>query len=52
VAAWLALREDERDRARTALVATARERFSWTGVARGVLAAAHGDVQALPAPRA
>ncbi len=52
VAGWLALPEDERGRARDALVATARERFSWTGVARGVLAAARGDVDALPAPRA
>jgi glycosyltransferase involved in cell wall biosynthesis len=52
VTGWLALPEGERGRAREALVATARERFSWTGVARGVLAAARGDVDALPAPRA
>ncbi len=51
VVAWLELGEDERGAAREALVATARERFSWEGVARGVLAAARGELAALPAPR-
>jgi glycosyltransferase involved in cell wall biosynthesis len=36
---------------RSALVSTARERFSWEGVARGVIAAARGDLEALEPPR-
>jgi glycosyltransferase involved in cell wall biosynthesis len=46
VCAWLeapaALRED----VRAALVATVRERWSWEGVARGVIAAAHASADA------
>jgi glycosyltransferase involved in cell wall biosynthesis len=49
--AWLragyGLRADTGD----TLVATARERFSWKGVADGVLAAAQGRVDELPEPR-
>ena len=37
-----------RARTRAALVATARERFSWEGVARGVVAAAQGRLAELP----
>jgi glycosyltransferase involved in cell wall biosynthesis len=48
VNAWLAAPEDVRERTRAALVATARERYSWEGVANGVVAAAQGDLQALP----
>jgi len=48
--AWLAAPEPLRARTREALVRTARERFSWEGVARGVLAAATGDLEALPEP--
>jgi glycosyltransferase involved in cell wall biosynthesis len=50
VAAWLqaptALRED----VRAALVATVRERWSWEGVARGVIAAAEPSADAPGAP--
>jgi glycosyltransferase involved in cell wall biosynthesis len=48
VRAWLAAPDDVRERTRNALVATARERYSWEGVAGGVVRAAHGDIQALP----
>ncbi|HEY3190204.1 MAG TPA: glycosyltransferase family 4 protein [Solirubrobacteraceae bacterium] len=48
VNAWLAAPEDVRERTRAGLVATARERYSWEGVASGVLAAAQGDLRALP----
>ena len=36
--------------ARDALVATVRERWSWQGVARGVIAAASGELEALREP--
>lgn len=45
---WLCLPEAEREAAREALVATARRLWSWEGVARGVLAAARGDLDRLP----
>ncbi|HMJ33261.1 MAG TPA: glycosyltransferase family 4 protein [Baekduia sp.] len=48
--AWLQAPEELRDAVRSALVATARERFSWDGVADGVIAAARGEHDALPAP--
>jgi glycosyltransferase involved in cell wall biosynthesis len=48
---WLDADDDLRARTREALVATARERFSWVGVAAGVLAAAAGRVDELPEPR-
>ena len=44
--AWLAAPEDVRAATRTALVATVRERWSWEGVARGVIAAAQAPVDA------
>lgn len=47
--AWLELPEPLRERSRAALAATARERWSWEGVARGVLAAAAGSLDELPA---
>jgi glycosyltransferase involved in cell wall biosynthesis len=47
---WLALPEEHREEAREALVATVRRLWSWEGVARGVLAAAAGDLDELPAP--
>jgi glycosyltransferase involved in cell wall biosynthesis len=47
---WLALPEERREEAREALVATVRRLWSWEGVARGVLAAAAGDLDDLPAP--
>ncbi|HEX2103317.1 MAG TPA: glycosyltransferase [Solirubrobacteraceae bacterium] len=48
--AWLQAPEDLRAATRDALVATARERYSWEGVAAGVIAAARGDHEALPEP--
>jgi glycosyltransferase involved in cell wall biosynthesis len=48
--AWLAAPEDLRAEVRAALVATARERYSWEGVARGVLAAADGRLDELDPP--
>jgi glycosyltransferase involved in cell wall biosynthesis len=48
VNAWLAAPEDLRARTRAALVAIARERYSWEGVADGVIAAAQGRLEALP----
>jgi glycosyltransferase involved in cell wall biosynthesis len=47
---WLAAGEALRAPTRDALVATARTRWSWEGVAHGVLAAARGDLDALAAP--
>ncbi len=48
VADWLSLDADLRERARAGLVATVRERWSWEGVARGVIAAAQGRLGELP----
>ncbi|MGN6216615.1 MAG: glycosyltransferase, partial [Solirubrobacterales bacterium] len=48
--AWLALSEIERESARSALVAAVARLWSWEGVARGVLAAAAGDLDDLPRP--
>jgi len=48
---WLALPLPEREAAEAALVATVRARWSWEGVAEGVVAAAGGDLAALaPVP--
>jgi glycosyltransferase involved in cell wall biosynthesis len=47
---WLALPEPERAVAREALVETARRLWSWQGVAKGVLAAAAGELEQLPRP--
>jgi glycosyltransferase involved in cell wall biosynthesis len=47
---WLALPEQERLEAREALVETARRLWSWEGVARGVLAAASGQLDDLSSP--
>jgi glycosyltransferase involved in cell wall biosynthesis len=48
VCAWLEAPEDVRAATRAALIATARERFSWEGVAAGVVAAAQGRLAELP----
>jgi glycosyltransferase involved in cell wall biosynthesis len=48
VTAWLEAPEELRERTRAALVATAREHYSWEGVAAGVVAAARGQLEALP----
>ncbi|WCB95559.1 glycosyltransferase [Baekduia alba] len=50
IVAWLEAREDVRDATREGLVRVARERFSWDGVAHGVIAAARGEHRALPEP--
>ncbi|MEA2427750.1 MAG: hypothetical protein QOF37_1378 [Thermoleophilaceae bacterium] len=47
---WLAMAPEERDPARAALSEEARRRFGWEGVARGVIAAAEGRLDELPAP--
>ena len=47
---WLAVPPDLRAATREALVATARERYSWDGVARGVIAAARGELEGLATP--
>jgi len=50
VGGWLAVGEQLREQARAGLVASARERWSWAGVAHVVLAAAEGRLSALQAP--
>ncbi len=50
--AWLDLPEAEREVARNALVETVAQLWSWEGVARGVLAAAAGELADLPRPGA
>jgi len=47
---WLEAPEQLRAAAREAMVAVTRERYSWDGVARTVLAAAEGRVDGLPSP--
>jgi glycosyltransferase involved in cell wall biosynthesis len=47
---WLSAPEETRAAAREAIVAVTRERWSWDGVARTVLAAASGDLDGLPRP--
>jgi glycosyltransferase involved in cell wall biosynthesis len=49
--AWLAAPEDVREPTRRALVDTVGGRWSWEGVARGVLAAAQGRLDELDPPR-
>ena len=50
LAAWLQAPAALRERTRGALVAAVREHYSWEGVARGILAAAQGRLDELPAP--
>jgi glycosyltransferase involved in cell wall biosynthesis len=52
VLAWLSMGAGERAQTRLALVETVRERWSWEGVARGVVDAAQGHLDALPMPLA
>jgi glycosyltransferase involved in cell wall biosynthesis len=47
---WLELDPAERDRATAALARVAHERYSWEGVARGVIAAAQGELDQLLEP--
>jgi glycosyltransferase involved in cell wall biosynthesis len=51
IASWLEAPEDLRARTREALVATARDRFSWDGVARDMVAGAEGRIGDLRPPR-
>lgn len=46
--AWLGAEQELRAATRQALVQTVRERWSWEGVARAVLAAARGELEGLP----
>ena len=50
VTGWLEAPAEVRERTRSALVATVRERWSWEGVARGVIGAAEGRLGALTRP--
>ncbi|HYH88801.1 MAG TPA: glycosyltransferase [Solirubrobacteraceae bacterium] len=50
VAGWLEAPESLRVPTRDAMVAITRERYSWEGVARTLLAAAQGRLDGLPAP--
>ena len=50
ISGWLAAPEGLRSATRAGLVVTARERYSWEGAARGVLAAAEGRLDALRPP--
>jgi glycosyltransferase involved in cell wall biosynthesis len=50
ITGWLAAPAELRERTRQALVETTRERWSWEGVARGVVAAAEGRLGDLPSP--
>ncbi len=47
---WLAAPDDIRAATREAIVSTTRDRYSWDGVARTVITAAQGDLDALPDP--
>ena len=48
--AWMEAPDDLREATRDGLVGVARERFSWDGVAAGVVAAALGEHAVLPGP--
>jgi glycosyltransferase involved in cell wall biosynthesis len=50
LAGWLGADTGLRDATRPAMVAATRERYSWEGVARTVIAAARGELEGLPAP--
>lgn len=50
VIAWLTVDPAVRERTRDGLVRTVRERWSWEGVARGAIAAARGELDALARP--
>jgi glycosyltransferase involved in cell wall biosynthesis len=49
---WLALDTDVRERALAALHEVAASKWSWEGVARGILAASAGRLDELPEPKA
>jgi len=50
IVAWLTADPALREQTRAGLVETVRERWSWQGVARGVIAAARGELDVLPRP--
>jgi glycosyltransferase involved in cell wall biosynthesis len=50
IVAWLTVDGDLREQTRAGLVRTVRERWSWEGVARGVIAAARGELDGLVEP--
>jgi glycosyltransferase involved in cell wall biosynthesis len=50
IVAWLGVDPGVREQTRAGLVRTVRERWSWEGVARGVIAAARGELDALAEP--
>jgi glycosyltransferase involved in cell wall biosynthesis len=50
VVGWLQADPQDRATARAGIVATVRERWSWDGVARGVIAAARGELDDLQTP--
>jgi glycosyltransferase involved in cell wall biosynthesis len=50
IVAWLGVDRGLRSRTRAGLVATVRERWSWEGVARGVIDAAQGELEGLARP--
>ena len=50
LASWLAAPAPLRAQTRAAMVAATRERYSWDGVARTVIAAAQGELDELPDP--
>ncbi len=52
ISSWLGADPVLRAQTRAQLVATVRERWSWEGVARGVLAAARGELDSLSKPTA
>ncbi len=52
LSAWLAAPADTRAATRDAIVAATRDAYSWDGVARSVIAAAQGELDALPRPAA
>ena len=47
---WLEAPREVREATRSGLVDATRERYSWDGVARSVIAAAQGDLDGLPSP--
>jgi glycosyltransferase involved in cell wall biosynthesis len=50
ITGWLSADPPLRAQTRAGLVATVRSRWSWEGVARGVIAAGSGDLETLSAP--
>jgi glycosyltransferase involved in cell wall biosynthesis len=50
LSAWLLADGATKAAARDAIVAVTREKYSWDGVARAVIAAARGDLGDLPVP--